>query len=396
VASGIEAFIKAELLVWARESAGYSLPDAARKLGITTDKLDSWEKGVARPSIPQLQKAASLYKRPLAVFFLSEPPKTFDAMHDFRRLTPYAPLKKSPSLLFEIRKAFQRREVAIEISGLLDEPPRSLDLPADVADEPEKLSQGIRGYLGLAIEEQMKAKNRNEALNLWKESVERRGVLVFQTNSRSQISVREMRGFSISERPYPAIVLNSKDSPSGRIFTLIHEFIHVLLDNGGICDLEEYESHNSEDQRVEFFCNMTAGAVLVPQQSLLENPIVVHSGGRRRDWSDEQVEKLSDQYSVSREVVLRRLLIAGKATADFYRRKRSEFLQMEQGKGGGRVPFHRLILRDNGYSYTRLILDAYHQEAITASDLSDYLGTKLKHLYKIEEGIPKTQYRETA
>jgi hypothetical protein len=49
------------------------------------------------------------------------------------------------------------------------------------------------------------------------------------------------------------------------------------------------------------------------------------------------VEKLSDEYSVSQEVVLRRLLIAGKVTADFYRRKRSEFLQVEQGKGGGRV-----------------------------------------------------------
>jgi Zn-dependent peptidase ImmA (M78 family) len=396
MASRIEAFIKPELLVWARQSAGYALHDAAKKIGVTTSKLELWEEGVARPSISQLQKAASVYKRPLAVFYLSEPPKTFDAMHDFRRLAPYERVTKSPALLFEIRKAFQRREVAIEISGLLEEPPKGLELATNLTDEPERLAQRIRNYIGLTIDDQMKARNRNEALNLWKEAIERIGVLVFQTNSKSQISLREMRGFSISERPYPAIVLNSKDSPSGRAFTLIHEFAHVLLDKGGICDLEELEVEHSENQRVEFFCNMAAGAVLIPRESLLQNALVLHSAGRRNDWSDEELGELADQYSVSREVVLRRLVIIGKARTDFYRTKRAEFLQMEQGRRGGPVPFHRLVLRDNGLSYTRLVLDAYRQDVITASNLSDYLGTKLRHLYKIEEGIPKTFYRKTA
>lgn len=391
----IEAFIKPELLIWARESAGYTLMDAARKTGIAPDKLDSWEKGAQKPSIQQLKKVAATYKRPLAVFYLSEPPKTFDVMHDFRRLAPYEQSMKSPSLLLEIRKAHQKRDIAIEISELLSEPVATIDFGINIDDKPERIAKEIRYYLGLSIEAQMKAKDRNNALNLWRESIEKLGVLVFQTNSRSRISVREMRGFSISKRPYPTIVLNSKDSQSGKIFTLIHEFIHVLLNSGGICDLSEHDSQDSEDEKTEFFCNMVAGAVLVPRENLLGES-ALRSLDKRRNWSDEALAELADRYSVSGEVILRRLLILGKTTADFYKQKHLEYLKIEKRKTGGYAPFHRLIVRDNGPSYTRLVLSAYHQEIITASNLSDYLGTKLKHLYDIERDVSMIRSRGLA
>jgi Zn-dependent peptidase ImmA (M78 family) len=198
-----------------------------------------------------------------------------------------------------------------------------------------------------------------------------------------------MRGFSISKRPYPVIVLNSKDSPNGKIFTLIHEFIHLLLDNGGICDLDDHDD-GSENQKTEFFCNMTAGAILVPQESLLGDRIV-YVADKRKDWPDEELEALADKYSVSPEVILRRLLILGKTTSDFYKQKHSQYLKMESRKISGFAPFHRLVVRDNGPSYTKLILNAYRQEIITASNLSDYLGTKLKHLYDIERDVSMIQ-----
>jgi len=390
MATKIEAFIKPELLVWARESSGYTLIDAARKIGIPSDKLDAWEKGTSRPSIQQLQKIAKTYKRPLAVFYLSEPPKTFDPMRDFRRLSPYGETKKSPVLLYEIRKAYQKRDVAIEMSELLNEAVVELDLAVDIGERPERAAQKIRNHIGLSMEAQMKAKNSNEALNLWRESIEELGVLVFQTNSRSRIPLSEMRGFSISQRPYPVIVLNSSDSPNGKIFTLIHEFIHLLLNAGGICDLDDQDGHDSEEQKTELFCNMTAGAILVPQGSFFENSMV-RMADKEKYWSNEELGELADKYSVSAEVILRRLLIFGKTTANFYKQKRSEYLKIEEKKKSGFAPFHRLVVRDNGPFYTKLILNAYRQEIITASNLSDYLGTKLKHLYDIERDVSMAQ-----
>src|SRR5438309_382172 len=111
----VKALVKADLLVWARMSAQISLGDAARKATVKEDQLKAWEEGDGHPSIPQLRKLARVYKRPLAVFYLPTPPKTFDALRDFRRLPRDRQGKQSPELAFEIRRARARREIALDL-----------------------------------------------------------------------------------------------------------------------------------------------------------------------------------------------------------------------------------------------------------------------------------------
>lgn len=84
--SRVYADIDPALLRWARRTAGYDLPTAAAKLGQDARRLEAWEAGEQRLTVPQLRKAAQVYRRPLAVFYLSEPPKGFSALRDFRRL----------------------------------------------------------------------------------------------------------------------------------------------------------------------------------------------------------------------------------------------------------------------------------------------------------------------
>jgi transcriptional regulator with XRE-family HTH domain len=82
----IKATINPALLIWARTTAGYELVGAAEALDLSQEKLEAWEGGEDQPSIPQLPKLAELYKRPLAVLYLPEPPQTFQPMHDLGRL----------------------------------------------------------------------------------------------------------------------------------------------------------------------------------------------------------------------------------------------------------------------------------------------------------------------
>ena len=73
--------------------------------------------------------------------------------------------------------------------------------------------------------------------------------MVFQTG---EITLEEMRGFTIAERRLPVIVLNAKDSPRGRIFTLMHELTHLMLGQDGVCDPVRVGRHaQSPDERVE-------------------------------------------------------------------------------------------------------------------------------------------------
>ncbi len=66
--------IQPSVLRWARESLGLHISDVAGKLKRSLDEIVSWEEGRAAPTYPQLEKLAyQVYKRPLAVFFLTQP-----------------------------------------------------------------------------------------------------------------------------------------------------------------------------------------------------------------------------------------------------------------------------------------------------------------------------------
>jgi len=105
MARGIPALIQPALLIWARQSAGIALEEAARKAHVDVEVVSEWEEGEALPSIPQLRKLGEIYKRPLAVFFLSEPPQGFDPQREFRRLPGVTPQNESSELRLALRTA---------------------------------------------------------------------------------------------------------------------------------------------------------------------------------------------------------------------------------------------------------------------------------------------------
>lgn len=378
MAKTVEAAVQPALLVWARERAGLQIEAAAKKAQVKADRLASWEKGEKRPTVAQLRRLGTVYKRPLAVFYLPRPPKGFAPLHDFRRLPPAGARAQSPQLTYEIRRAQERRDLALELFEAAEgELPPIVSLEATARDDPDRLAGEIRGFLGIDHEEQVSWNSVELAFKRWRAALEDRFVLVFQA---PRISPEEVRGFSISEMPLPALVLNSKDWIGARVFTMLHEFSHIIIRNGGVCDLG--------DDGVEVFCNRVAGAALVPAERLLAEPIVTATGDRE-GWSDRDVNALARRYGVSREVVLRRLLILGRTTERFYRAKRdqwqAEFEAREAPSGGPGQ--HILAVNRAGPLFTRLVLTNYRQENITASDVADFLAVKLKYLPKIEAEV---------
>src|SRR6516164_8722562 len=109
MAEQIEALVKPELLVWARKAAGLDVENAARKTQVKPQRLEEWENGGSRPTIAQVRKLADIYKRPLAVFFLEEPPAEEGDLPDFRRFDPAGVLPITPELRLAIRKARLKR-----------------------------------------------------------------------------------------------------------------------------------------------------------------------------------------------------------------------------------------------------------------------------------------------
>lgn len=385
-----EAKIKADLLLWARESSGLGIADAAKKLSVKTQRLEAWEAGEARPSVAQLRKAGEVYKRPLAVFFLPEPPRDFQPLSDFRRLPDTLADGWSPELRVALRRAEFQQEIAAELYRLLGEDIPTAPTMEHPPSNPEEFGAAAREMLHVNLDAQEAWGTPHEALNGWIAAMEDIGILVLQAQ---HVDLAEMRGFSLSTGEIPTIVLNGSDSANGRVFTIIHEFAHLLLSNTGVCDLHDRPDGTPTD-RVELFCNAVAASVLLPGDAFLAEPLVSDQQDPA-GWSDPTLTALAEKYSVSREVVLRRLWTHKLTSWDFMQTKVRQFRKgyeedqrrREERKGG--PTFYRMRIRDYGRAYLRLALDAYHRDEINASQLSSYVEVKLNKLPKLEEELAK-------
>lgn len=364
-----EALVEPALLKWARERARMTESVAADKIGIEPARLLAWESGTEKPSVAKLKELARVYKQPLAVFYLPKPPMDFQPIEDYRRIDPTKP-GESPELAFAIRFANSRREIAVELAGALEEAPPTFGLTASLSDDVEALAARVRTALGVTLDEQLSWKDAYSALGAWRLACESAGLLVFQF---SKVPVSEARALSISGHPFPVIAMNSADAPNARIFSILHEIGHVLLNSGGVCDFEG-------DRREEVFCNRFAGEALVPSTALTA---ALQKYGSPS--SDEAIVGLSRRFKVSEEVVVRRLLTHGLVTREFYEQKRAEYrARAKRSTGELKIPWPVRVLATGGRRYARLVLDALHRDVITLSDVADYLDTKVKHLRTIE------------
>jgi Zn-dependent peptidase ImmA (M78 family) len=390
----IDALVNPKMLVWARKKCGLDLVGAAKRIGVKTEQLESWEtKEEIHPTILQAMKMAEVYRRPLSLFYLEEPPKDFSvSMTDFRRLPDVTLGVLSPGLIWEKRQSEIRREIMIDLTDSEDDGIFPYLDYISTRDDAEAVANKIRGWTGIDWENQRKWNGSDDAFNAWKLSFEQLNVLVFQTSHLGiTFNPEEARGFSISEKRFPVIVVNSGDAYSARIFTLLHEFTHLLVNTGGVCDCEEYSNIRTPEQNIETFCNRVAGAALVPE-NILASHRIVRQHGRHIEWEDEEIYNLSLDFSVSEEVIVRRLLILGFTSSEFYEQKRQDYKarwneykvkQKAEGRSGF-APYHRLMLRKNGKPYTRQVFSAYYDKRITLSDVADYLGVRIKYLRDME------------
>ncbi|HMJ64849.1 MAG TPA: XRE family transcriptional regulator [Candidatus Binatia bacterium] len=379
----IPALVKPALLIWARDRAGLPLEEAASKAGIESEQLRRWERGHDRPSISQLRKLGQIYKRPLAVFFLSEPPQGFDPQSEFRRLPGLTPQTESPALRLALRTALFRREAARELYERLNEPITECRVAANPNEDEELVGERVREALGITWEAQLNWPVQPPhyfALNTWRSAVERQGVLVFQTGD---VELTEMRGTSIPHGPLPAILLNNNDAPLGRVFTIIHEFVHILLANGGHRTSAMEGRWLPEDRLLERVSNRFAAAALMPKREFLaeaSNHPAAFAG------DDEGLKRFANRIKVSPEAILRRLLSLHRVSPSTYRQKRQAWQRRSWYSpsltaGGPSIQVRRVA--EIGRPFIALVLEGYQRNAVSSSDVADYLGVQLKYVDRI-------------
>ena len=192
-----------------------------------------------------------------------------------------------------------------------------------------------------------------------------------------------MRGFCIAQKPFPVIVVNSKDRPYSRIFTIIHELVHIALEKSVVQNTQDtwFRTGGPPDLNpTEVFCNRVAAEVLVPRDELLE--IVKY---------ETDLTKISKHFHVNPEVILRRLVTLEAISLQnyqAYRKRQREKYKDAPAQTGGFAPYHNRLLNASGEHFARTAFIAYYEGAITLAELASVLAnSNTVHLSKIESAI---------
>ncbi|MDI6732460.1 MAG: XRE family transcriptional regulator [Planctomycetota bacterium] len=374
--------VEPTVLIWARKSIGMSEEEVIKRIkGITVNTIKEWEKkgGQVNPTFAQVERLSAIYKRPLTAFLLPAPPKEAPFPKDFRTLPSDERKPLHPKTYLVIRKARRFQYSAMELIKELREPSKKVHLKANPSDNPETLAENMRTQLGIKDFPRSISFTKETVLDEWIKILETNGILVFQISITMN---KEIRGFSLFDEEVPVIVLRRSDQTSAKIFTLFHELAHLLLREGGICDLEESDiSH-------EKFCNHFAGAFLVPKNELLSHP-VVQANLTMKEWSETLLNAIARNFKVSKEVILRRLLILGKTTKEYYLKKHKEWKnKYKEPKGGApRRDEIKICVKERGRKYVSMVFDAYGRNRIDNLRVVDYLGVTSDKISKVKETI---------
>lgn len=388
MAASISALVAPAVLRWARESAGLTTVAAARKIDIADDRVAQWEAGEVQPTIAQLRKAARVYNRALGVFFLPEPPADFDTLRDFRRHEDSAVGEWSPGLHAEYRRAHLQRDYAIELFELEDETPANDWKLASAGSDDALADTARRKLLNLSPLELPKTGTPYDHLNVWAAGLERAGVLVMAT-ARGQVQTTEMRAFSLYFDHLPVIMVNGADSARGRLFSLLHEYAHLLLHTNGLCDMTTDLRATTPERQLEARCNAIAAAILMPVQDVLARPEVVARVNQQDSWTYESLRAAAAPFGVSAEALLRRLLTLGRVDTAFYQARREDFLQAYEddesrtrGSGGD---WYRNTVRDLGKGFVRHVADAHRRRVIDSFTAASYLNVKVGQIARLAD-----------
>lgn len=364
--------ITPSVLKWARERAGHSIDEIKKDF----TGIEEWEAGVSGPTYPQLERLSEKLRLPVAVFFFPAPPNVPPIRESFRTLSDSDFEALPPRVKLMLRRA---KAMQLNLADLNDgRNPQSRmitrDLSFPVTVDVRLMASRVRNYLGVSVEEQREWRNADAALEHWRREITSVGVFIFKDAFKAD----EYSGFCIYDDEFPIIYLNNTATKTRQIFTLFHELAHLIFRTSGIdTELDELENRvPGAARQIEALCNRFAAEFLLPDTELTA-AIAGQSINR------EMAASIASAFSVSREVVYRKLLEKRLISSAEYRSAVSAW-RLHQRKEGGGGDYYNTKMAYLGASYVRLAFNKYYQNRIDDVQLAEYLNITPRNLSAFE------------
>lgn len=362
---GIPVPITPSVLDWAISESGYSHKEIADAIGVSIETFEQWKSGDPKPTLTQARKLATKLHRPLASFLLPSPPHSRPLAVEFRK--PLGQQRKlRPIERQHLRRAARLQEilswVATELGmSVLQTPSESLN------ESPVSVAKRTRDLLHVSATSQMAWPSSSMAFDYWRAALESSGHIVFLFS----LGKDSCRGFSIWDDYAPVVAINTAWNEEARIFTLFHEFGHLITRTSSAC-VESIRTSTNADP-VERWCERFAAAVLMPA-SAIEGSLAEY-GWRPGDSITNLTlaSRIARRFRVSLRAAVIRLIELGTASWELY--DAIPPISDKKGEGGGGGGRKRAQIREDqfGSRATSLLVKAVEKDVLSRSQAIDFL-----------------------
>ncbi|MEM4134732.1 MAG: ImmA/IrrE family metallo-endopeptidase [Candidatus Micrarchaeia archaeon] len=358
--------------------------DTINKIKKDYPKLDKWINGQDSPTIKQLEKISKKFKIPFGYFFLEKIPQE-EIIPLYRRgkkwkgkISPE--LKELINKLSSIQNLLSEylREINAEHLGFV----RSCSIESNFKEVALKINQ----LLGLKEQWIFNFRNRNQVFNFLRDQIEKIGVFVFANsifwfNTHSKLNSDEFKGFCLIDNYAPIIFINTRDFISSQIFTMVHEFVHVLLGESEI--LSNPEILDIDAEKIEIFCNKVTSEFLVPEKLFII------------EWkeSPEDYKTIAEKFHVSPIVIAIKAkmlnFIDEKKFTKFYDTYTGEISEKNVHQREGFGDFYAICRKFFGSNYIKILQQALNDGFINFRDVLNYTGLKESNFDKLIDQYQK-------
>jgi Zn-dependent peptidase ImmA (M78 family)/DNA-binding XRE family transcriptional regulator len=374
-----EAFITGDVVKWARERRGFSQHDLANQINVSAGQLADWEAGITAPPFSKAEKIAETLKIPFGYLFFSTRPSDDMPLPDFRTIDEFARRTLSADALDHINNVLLKQEWYGEYADAEGKQPLPFVGKFSTSSDPDDVAESISESLGISPALRRSAGSWRGYLAKLIGAAEARGILVVRSgivksSTRRTLAVADFRGFAISDPVAPLVCINGKDSVAARVFTLVHEIVHIWLGKGGISNSDSADAKNTLP--IEKFCNSVAVRVLVPPDQF--NDLWNESR------SADRIDKLAAAFRVSAIVIVRRAYETGKIS-------HPQFLQMLHAARANQKPVKstpggnpekNMRARNSGL-VTDAALLSVRRGRLVFRDAANILGVSVSYIAKL-------------
>ncbi len=396
MAARSDANINKETVSFICTRIGVTTTFLAQKTGISEDKVGAWldTTSDAYPTLNQAKALAKTLRIPFAGLYMHKdnlPIKQLPQLRNLRRLPDSISDDSSLNLavveLIRYHEFLTSAESELEIAA----PPLALPSISDSASA-VMYAGHIRTFFGLELNDQFRLRSARQFYLYVRQQIESKGIFV---HCFTGVDVVVARGISIFNESAPIIGVNDNDRYPAKTFSIIHELVHILKKQSTLCN-EMFASFSTEDEEV--FCNAVAGEVLVPAASLK----TVLAAQNLTSFSLNAIEAIAKKYSVSKEVITRRLYDTSRLSKDEYdtyaneirqnfeNEKQAQKLARQEGRAPkiAKVPSREAVDKMSP-AICKILLIGYSDGYFSKQEVSGLLGIKEKHIPKFLTEVAK-------